>query len=109
MLVGEQGKNFPELVVSGRAMKRIDPKLKNDFMREVYRVEGFENGKYPQLPHNTPDYTAEILSLLQRNTQILEKIEREGVRGVFEKSARMGKELEDMQKDYRRIVEKNKH
>ncbi|MEJ8598983.1 phage tail tape measure protein [Riemerella anatipestifer] len=109
MLVGEQGKNFPELVVSGRAMKRIDPKLKNDFMREVYRVEGFENGKYPQLPNNTPDYTAEILSLLQRNTQILEKIEREGVRGVFEKSARMGKELEDMQKDYRRIVEKNKH
>ncbi|MDD1550143.1 phage tail tape measure protein [Riemerella anatipestifer] len=109
MLVGEQGKNFPELVVSGRAMKRIDPKLKNDFMREVYRVEGFENGKYPQLPHNTPDYTEEILSLLKRNTQILEKIEREGVRGVFEKSARMGKELEDMQKDYRRIVEKNKH
>lgn len=109
MLVGEQGKNFPELVVSGKAMKRIDPKIQRDFMQEVYRAEGFEKGKYPAPEETSRDYTNEIISLLSRTTQVLERIEQYGVRGVFEKSARTGKDIEEMRKDYKRLVEKNKH
>lgn len=111
MLVGEQGKNFPELVVSGRAMKRIDPKLKNQFMNEVARVEGFQNGVYPT--PNVPQYQDEamqkIIHLLGLNIEVLQRLEQNGVRGVFEKSARTGKDLEEMQKEYQRLVNKNKH
>ncbi|EKB56620.1 phage tail tape measure protein [Bergeyella zoohelcum] len=112
MLVGEQGKNFPELVVSGKAMKRIDPKLKKDFMNEVARVEGFEKGFYPQLvmdSKTSDEVMKKILNALEKNTEALEKLERNGVRGVFEKNARTGKDLEEMQKEYRRLIEKNKH
>lgn len=111
MLVGEQGKNFPELVVSGRALKRIDPKLKSDFMNEVYRAEGFENGLYPApTPYNNNDeLMRRIITLLDRNNTFLENLEKYGVRGVFEKSARTGKDIVDMEKEYRRLFEKNKH
>lgn len=112
MLVGEQGKNFPELVVSGKAMKSIDPKLKKDFMNEVARVEGFEKGFYPQLvmdSKTSDEVMKKILNALEKNTEALEKLERNGVRGVFEKNARTGKDLEEMQKEYRRLIEKNKH
>lgn len=111
MLVGEQGKNFPELVVSGRALKRIDPRLKSDFMNEVYRAEGFENGLYPApTPYNNNDeLMRRIITLLDRNNTFLENLEKYGVRGVFEKSARTGKDIVDMEKEYRRLFEKNKH
>ncbi|SUV52590.1 phage tail tape measure protein [Bergeyella zoohelcum] len=111
ILVGEQGRNFPELVVSGKAMKRIDPKLKKEFMQEVYRAEGFENGLYPTPQNNIEkdEMMIKLISLLERNNAFLENLERTGVRGVFEKTARTGKVLEEMQKEYRRLVEKNKH
>lgn len=110
MLVGEQGKNFPELVVSGRAMKRIDPQIQRQFMNEVARVEGFEKGLYPTpvVPQND-EVMNKIITLLNANIEVLNRLEQNGVRGVFEKSARMGKDLEEMQKEYRRIVDKNKH
>lgn len=110
MLVGEQGKNFPELVVSGRAMKRIDPKIQNEFMSEVARVEGFENGLYPKTtPQGNDDLMIRMMEIIQKNTETMERLEQNGVRGVFEKSARVGKDLEDMQKEYNRLVDKNRH
>ena len=110
MLVGEQGKNFPELVVSGRAMKRIDSKIQQDFMQEVARVEGFERGFYPNVERREDDgMMLKMMSLIERNIAVIERLEERGVRGVFEKNARTGKDLEEMQKEYRRILEKNKH
>lgn len=111
MLVGEQGKNFPELVVSGRAMKRIDPKIQNEFMSEVARVEGFENGLYPttKTSSGNDEMMIRLMEIIQRNTETMERLEQNGVRGVFEKSARVGKDLEDMQKEYKRLIDKNRH
>lgn len=111
MLVGEQGKNFPELVVSGRAMKRIDPKLKNDFMNEVARVEGFEKGLYPTPPDNTKsdDVMRQLVGLISENIVILNEIKQNGITAYIDKTARNGKDMREMIKEYERILNKNKH
>ena len=111
MLVGEQGKNFPELVVSGSTMKRIDPKIQRVYMNEVARVEGFEKGLYPA--QSSGGGNDEILMMavqaLNRNSAIMEKIEDRGIQAKIEKSARNGKDISEMTKDYENLYNKNKY
>ena len=112
MLVGEQGKNFPELVVAGGTMKRIDPNIQRAYMQEIARVEGFQNGLYPQTANTgaaNDEIMLRIITLLNKNIEVLQKLEDNGITAYIDKTARNGKEIQDMIKDYNNIRNKNKH
>ncbi|WP_315056230.1 phage tail tape measure protein [Chryseobacterium indoltheticum] len=111
MLVGEAGPTMPELVVSGKTMKKIDPNIQKMYMEEIRRVEGFENGLYPKqtVSSGNDEMLIKAMEVIKDNTEIMTYLRDYGVRGVFEKSARTGKDIVDMQDEYKNLRNKNKH
>ncbi|HUI32038.1 MAG TPA: phage tail tape measure protein [Dysgonamonadaceae bacterium] len=106
-LAGEGGKNFPEMIIDGRTLKQFDPELKNSLYRELGRIKGFEDGYYKndqyQVPAETKDngYTALAIAL-NRNSDILERLEENGIIAYMSKDLanikKMRDELERLQK-----------
>ncbi|MGL6039215.1 MAG: phage tail tape measure protein, partial [Soonwooa sp.] len=115
MLVGEQGRNFPELVVAGEDLKRVDPNITNMFMRDIQRVRGFEKGLYPDIStapiksNNNDEVMLKILHALELNNETMQDIKRTGLRANIEKTAQNGKSIEEMIEDYNNIKNRNKH
>lgn len=110
VLVGEAGKNFPELVIDGRTMKRINPRVMNEMNQEIARVNGFEDGMYPNAAGNGTDpIVYEVLEYLKKNNELLESLQRDGVVGVFDRGPETGKVFRDSIKSYEDLRNKNKH
>ena len=112
-MAGEQGKNFPEMIIDGRSWKKLNPDLKNSLYRELGRVRGFENGYYNQKGQYTvpaesgpASGSEELMQLftaaLNRNSAVMERIEKEGILAVlsqdFETLRRLKKNLDDYEK-----------
>lgn len=110
MLVGEAGATMPELVVSGKTMKKIDPEIQRIYMNEIRRVEGFEEGLYPKVTSSGNDeMLIKLMDLIKENTEATRELRKYGVKGVFEKSARTGKDIKDMTDEYEDLRTKNQH
>ncbi|HFK5518815.1 phage tail tape measure protein [Elizabethkingia anophelis] len=113
MLVGEAGKSFPELVVSGTDLQRVDPEITNMFMKDIARVKGYEQGLYPNMPpsssSNREDLDLKLLEAINKYTDTMDKIQKYGISAKIEKNAQNGKESYEMQNEYLDLVNKNKH
>ncbi|MDV2459764.1 phage tail tape measure protein [Elizabethkingia anophelis] len=113
MLVGEAGKNFPELVVSGTDLQRVDPEITNMFMKDIARVKGYEQGLYPNIPQssssNREDLDLKLLEAINKYTDTMDKIQKYGIMAKIEKNAENGKASIEMQDEYLDIVNRNKH
>lgn len=114
LLVGEAGASMPELVVSGRDLKRIDPDITRMFMQDIARVRGAEKGLYPVnntiIPSsNNDEVMLKMMILLDENTKVMREIKDYGIKAFIDKSARNGKELKETIKSYDDLNNKNKH
>ncbi|MHA7822457.1 phage tail tape measure protein [Chryseobacterium arthrosphaerae] len=111
MLVGEAGASMPELVVSGKTMQKIDPVIQRTYMNEIKRIEGFEDGLYPQnvSSSGSDELLIKALDLIKENTEVMVYLKTYGVKGFFVKDARTGKDIYEMQDDYLTLKNKNKH
>jgi tubulin-specific chaperone A len=111
MLVGEAGATMPELVVSGKTMKRIDPSIQKMYMNEIRRVEGFENGLYPTQTNSSgsDELLVKAMDIIKENTQVIDYLKKNGVRGYFVKSARFGKDVKDATMEYENLINKNRY
>jgi TP901 family phage tail tape measure protein len=111
MLVGEAGATMPELVVSGKTMKKIDPNIQKMYMEEIRRVEGFENGLLPNqsASSGSDEMLIKAMEIIKENTEVMKDLRANGVKGVFEKSARNGKDFKDVIKEYDNLRTKNQH
>lgn len=111
MLVGEAGATMPELVVSGKTMKRIDPNIQKMYMNEIRRVEGFENGLLPTQSSSAgnDDMLIKAMDIIKENTEVMNNLRKNGVKGYFVKSARFGKDVKDATNEYDNLINKNKH
>ncbi|AQX08050.1 phage tail tape measure protein [Elizabethkingia ursingii] len=113
MLVGEAGKNFPELVVSGTDLQRVDPEITNMFMKDIARVKGYEQGLYPNMPasssSNREDLDLKLLEAINKYTDTMDKIQKYGISAKIEKNAQNGKASYEMQNEYLDLVNRNKH
>lgn len=111
MLVGEGGASMPELVVSGKALKRINPTIQRQYMQEISRVEGFENGLYPKTSTSSgnDEIMIEMMALIRTNIDVLNEIKLYGIKAYFEKTARNGKDIDEMRQEYLDLKNKNKH
>lgn len=113
MLVGEAGKSFPELVVSGTDLQRVDPEITNMFMKDIARVKGYEQGLYPNMPpsssSNREDLDLKLLEAINKYTDTMDKIQKYGISAKIEKNAQNGKESYEMQNEYLDLVNRNKH
>jgi TP901 family phage tail tape measure protein len=119
-LAGERRK--PEMVIDDRAWAKMDPDVKNSLYRELGRmgrVPGYEGGYYPQMDvvrDNSQSVTSEVDSsaymlftaALNRNSAVMERIEKEGVRAILLRSLENAKKIDDDIKKYHELRNENK-
>jgi tubulin-specific chaperone A len=92
ILVGEGPGNQPEMVIDKKTYARISPQVQDALLREIRGVRGFESGYYdksgtmqvPVTPSTSPSNNDNggmlaIAAAINRNSEILEKIDREGI------------------------------
>lgn len=94
ILVGEGPGDMPELIVDKQAFARINPEVRNAFIRELRTVKGLEGGYYDntgtvQIPPSGNDdskYEA-LLSMMTavvaENTEAIRELRENGVIGKF--------------------------
>ena len=104
-LAGEGGKNFPEMIIDGRTLKQFDPGLKDSLYRELSRVRGFENGHYSDSSTQGGSQINEemmtmVASAINRNTAVLEKLDRDGVTALMDKDMR---NIYRLRKEFKRL------
>ena len=112
-LAGEGGKNFPELIISGPDLKQFDPNLKQSLYREIGRVKGYEDGYYKNVegaPINDDDRKLKMMmiSALNRYSDVLERIEENGLEAYVTRNFTNAKRLRDDINRLEKIESKSK-
>ncbi|KAA2218238.1 phage tail tape measure protein [Maribacter flavus] len=114
-LAGEGGKDFPEMIIDGKAFKQFNPEFKNSLYREIARVKGYESGYY-QTQTKAPEFSDSssteerlmMMATLQRTNALLEKLDREGVQAYLKRSLQVAKDLREDIQDYENLRAKNR-
>lgn len=116
MLVGEQGAGYPELVVTSKTARQIDPDISNAYMREIARIEGFEEGYYKNVKNtssassgSSDEMMIKLINSLDSFNETMRIIKDEGFDARIADSFDNGKKLDKMTKDYQNLYNKNKH
>jgi len=92
ILVGEGPGDQPEMVIDKKTFARISPSVQDALLREIRGIKGFEKGFYdnmgvmqvpvaptPSAPSQDNAGMLMMAEALNRNSAILEKIDREGI------------------------------
>ena len=110
-LAGEQGKRFPELIVSGPDLKRFDPQVRASIANELRRIRGgisapgFENGyegnslRGNEVGQNNT-YDPEMIQLLAEVSALLRELRDNGVIAYISKDM---KNINDIQEELERL------
>ncbi len=112
LLVGEAGRNYPEMVIDGKTMKRLKPTTVQLLNSEVAQARGFENGLYKESTTsggNNDELMLQMMGLIRTNIDVLNEIRETGIQAYIGKTARNGKEIDEMRQEYLDLKNKNKH
>ncbi|MFC4688676.1 phage tail tape measure protein [Epilithonimonas pallida] len=117
MLVGEQGAGYPELVVTSKTARQIDPDISNAYMREIARIEGFEEGYYKNVKNtsgsnsssSSDEMMIKLINSIDSFNETMRVIKDEGFDARIADSFDNGKKLDKMTKDYQNLYNNSKH
>ncbi|WP_326986050.1 phage tail tape measure protein [Chryseobacterium sp. MP_3.2] len=111
LLVGEGGRNYPEMVIDGRTMKRLKPTTVQTLTSEVAQARGFENGMYKEnaTSSGSDEMMIMIVNALNENTAVMREIKDYGIVGVFDTGPRTGKNLKKSLKSFETLENNSKH
>lgn len=82
------GENGPEMIIDNKSFRQMDPNLREALIQEIRMMKGYENGLYPDYIQNptpinsnspNPDTNSMLIPALLRLTEILNKLESNGV------------------------------
>jgi hypothetical protein len=116
-LVAENG---PEMVIDNKAWTQLDPKLKDDLVRNLQGIKGFENGLYNQATQNyevpatnAPSSNDALLQMMygiiSENTAVLKDLRDNGVIGKFyANDLKSAKNIKQSLSDYETLKNKSK-
>jgi TP901 family phage tail tape measure protein len=121
-LAGENGENFPEMIIDGRSFARFSPELKNALQRELSGVRGFEQGYYKDGRYEVPasssgdallqsvmSLIANNNALIAENTEVMRDIKLNGLRAkVLANDYKSIENLEDGFKNFNELKTKNR-
>ena len=116
LLVGEQGAGFPELVVTQKTARRIDPDISNAYMREIARVEGAQDGYYKNVKNTSAsastgsdDIMIKLISSIDSFNQTMQRIKDDGLDARIADSFDNGQKIDKMVDGYQKLYNKSKH
>lgn len=107
VLVGEGNKT--ELVVDSRTLKRINPTIQQEYMREIQRVKGYETGMIPSATSSGNDQMLiQAMQVMDEVRQELSVLRKYGVIARWENLYKAVEQIEETREERQRIIEKNK-
>lgn len=107
VLVGEGNKT--ELVVDSRTLKRINPTIQQEYMREIQRVKGYEKGMIPSATSSGNDQMLiQAMQVMDEVRQELSVLRKYGVIARWENLYKTVEQIDDTREERQRIIEKNK-
>jgi len=115
-LAGEGGKDFPEMIIDGKAFKQFDPGFKDALYREIARVKGYESGYYSS-ETKAPSFDAEnrtdessqaLMMVLGKTNELLTDLQENGIVALLARTTKNAKAMRDDIKDYEKLRNKNK-
>lgn len=111
-IAGENNK--VEMVIDNPTWTSYPDELKRAIYSANARAKGFENGFNTiggtgKQTESNDDVMIMLISTVNRMNTTLDNIEKNGIQAKIAKTARNGKEVQDMQKMYDQINNKNKH
>ena len=107
VLVGEGNKT--ELVVDSRTLKRINPTIQQEYMREIQRVKGYETGMIPSATSSGNDQMLiQAMQVMDEVRQELSVLRKYGVIARWENLYKTVEQIDDTREERQRIIEKNK-
>ena len=116
MLVGEQGAAFPELVVTQKTARQIDPDISNAYMREIARIEGYQDGYYKNVKTSQSSSTSsgdeimiKLISTIDSFNETMQEIKTNGLETYIKDSLDNGAKIDKMVKGSQDLYNKNKH
>lgn len=116
MLVGEQGAAYPELVVTQKTARQIDPDVSNAYMREIARIEGYQDGYYKNVKPSQSSSTSsgdeimiKLISTIDSFNQTMQEIKTNGLETYIKDSLDNGAKIDKMVKGSQDLYNKNKH
>ena len=116
MLVGEQGAAFPELVVTQKTARQIDPDISNAYMREIARIEGYQDGYYKNVKTSQGSSTSsgdeimiKLISTIDSFNETMQEIKTNGLETYIKDSLDNGAKIDKMVKGSQDLYNKNKH
>ena len=116
LLVGEQGAGYPELVVTQKTARRIDPDISNAYMREIARVEGAQDGYYKNVKNTSAsastgsdDIMIKLISSIDSFNQTMQRIKDDGLDARIADSFDNGQKIDKMVDGYQKLYNKSKH
>ena len=106
VLVGEGNKT--ELVVDSKTLKRINPTIQQEYMREIQRVKGYETGMIPNSNNSSDEILIKAMQVMENVNQSLETLSKFGVIARWENLYKAVEQIEETKEERNRIIEKNK-
>ena len=111
-IAGENDK--VEMVIDNPTWTSYPDELKRAIYSANARAKGFENGFNTiggtgKQTESNDDVMIMLISTVNRMNTTLDNIEKNGIQAKIAKTARNGKEVQDMQKMYDQLNNKNKH
>lgn len=116
-IAGEQGKDFPEMIIDGSSWKKMDPGVKQSLQREVARVRGYASGYYKEdtagkkVANSDIDPSEERMALMAvvgRATIVLEKLEQNGVIAKLVRDTETARQISEDIDDYKKLRNANR-
>lgn len=111
------GENGPEMIIDNKSFRQMDPNLREALIQEIRMMKGYENGLYPRYIQNptpinsnpNPDASSMLMPALLRLTEILNKLESNGVIAyVDHKDMRSMKKLQEGLNKHKSIKDNSK-
>ncbi len=108
------GENGVEMVIDSPTWTSYSPELKSAIYSANARAKGFESG-FNTVPEKTPtsgnndEVILKMMNVLGEYTSVMKDIKENGLAAYFVKSARNGKEMQDMLDENQKLINKNKH
>lgn len=111
-IAGENNKL--EMVIDNPTWTTYSPQLKSAIHSANARAKGFETGFNTNAGNTTTssgndEIMIKMMSVLAENTQVMREIKETGITAVISKTARNGKEIDEMRQEYLDLKNKNKH
>ena len=107
VLVGEGNKT--ELVVDSRTLKRINPTIQQEYMREIQRVKGYETGMIPSATSSGNDQMlVQAMQVMAEVRLELSELRKYGVIARWENLYKAVDQIDQTRDERQRIIEKNK-